>query len=494
MFSKIVSQLSLSPSAASQLTFYARRLGQERVSRLFSAIAAVLIIGLQFATIAAPPTAANAASPNDIIYGGVVSKSDLLNRYDGNKELQEIYGYFGVSRADIVASHETTINSLNLSYKSLGRLQHLTSDTAINIDGTTYWQRVLHTWDTGNNVKTGSNYQVFEGTRSSDGGYFAIMLACGNIVVKTNPAPPKPTPPPAPKPTPKPTPLPTPIPTPTQLACLKLTADTSIGQAPLSVEFTGTGEASGQTISNYDFYFGDNSDSALKQNYVTHVYDTPGSYTAYLILTSSSDKKTSETTACAFPITVIAPPASFEKSKTALNLTQNIDATTRPAQAGDQIRYMLMTKNTGTVTENYVVTEHLEDVLEYADVTDPGGGVLQDGVMTWPATAIAPGETLTNSFVVTVKNPIPATPVGTSDKYSYDLNMDNVYGNAVRVAIQPPTPKLVEAASTSLPQTGAGTSTFIVLVVAGLTLFFYFRNRQLAREIKLLRADFTGGM
>ncbi len=489
MFSRIVSQLSLSPSAASQLTFYARRLGQERVSRVFSAIAAILIVALQFATIAAPPTTANAASPNDIIYGGVVSKNDLLNRYDSSKELQRIYGYFGVSRADIAASHETTVNSLNLSYKSLGRLQHLSSDTAINIDGVTYWERVLHTWDTGNNVKTGSNYSVFEGTRSSDGGYFAIMLACGNIVVKTNPAPPPP-----PKPSPTPVRTPTPTPKASELACLKLEGNTSVGTAPLSVSFTGAGEASGQTISSYNFYFGDSQDSDLKQNTVTHVYDSPGNYTAYLLLTSSTGKVTSQSTACSYPLTVIAPPASFEKSKTALNLTQNIDATTKPAQAGDQIRYMLMTKNTGTVTENYVVTEHLDDVLEYADVTNPGGGTQQDGLMTWPAAPIAPGQTLTNSFVVTVKNPIPATPVGTSDKYSYDLNMDNVYGNAVRIAVQPPTAKLVEAASSSLPQTGASTSTTIVLAVAAFTLFFYFRNRQLAREIKLLRADYTGGI
>lgn len=494
MFRKLVSQLSLSPSTASQLTFYARRLGQERVSRTFSAIAAVLIIALQFATIAAPPASANAASPNDIIYGGVVSKADLLNRYDGSTELQRIYGYFGVTRADIAASHEVTINSLNLQYKSLGRIQHLSSDTPIVINGTTYWQRVLHTWDTGEAAKVGSNYQVFEGTRSSDGGYFAIMMACGNIVVKTNPAPPpKPTPVPTPKATPTPTHTPTPTPMPGQLLCLNLTGDTSIGQAPLAVNFTGSGEASGQTINSYAFDYGDSTGIAQRANSVRHVYTTPGTYTAYLQLTSSKGTVTPKSQACSFAVTVVAPPASFTKSKSALNLTQNINATTKPANAGDQIKYILNTTNTGSFAQNYVVTEHLTDVLEYANVTDAGGGTLTDGVMTWPAVAIAPGATLTKSFVVTVKDPIPATPTGVSDKYSYDLNMDNVYGNAVRVAIQPPTAKLVESASASLPQTGAATSTLIVLGVCLFTLYFYFRNRQLAREIRLLRHDFTGG-
>src|ERR1035437_1942439 len=117
MFKKIVSQLSLSPSAVTQLMFYSRRLKQERVTRTFSAIAAVLLVGLQFAVIAAPPTAANAASPNDIILGGFVSKNDLLNRYDSSSELQSLYTRFSITRADIQASTQGNINSKDKTLK-----------------------------------------------------------------------------------------------------------------------------------------------------------------------------------------------------------------------------------------------------------------------------------------------------------------------------------------------------------------------------------------
>src|ERR1017187_4822907 len=123
MFKRIISQLSLSPSAATQLVFYARRLKAESVTRTFSAIAAVLIIGLQFATIIAPPSPSNAASPNDIIYGGFVSKDDLLNHYDGSAELKSLYNYFGISRQDVVNSKVTNINSTDHSLNSLGRIQ-----------------------------------------------------------------------------------------------------------------------------------------------------------------------------------------------------------------------------------------------------------------------------------------------------------------------------------------------------------------------------------
>ena len=96
MFKEIVSKLSLSPSAASELAWYARRLNGEKRSRSFSIVAAGLIVFLQFATVLLPPTPSNAASPSDIIEGGIVSKDDLLNRYDASAELKAIYRYYGI--------------------------------------------------------------------------------------------------------------------------------------------------------------------------------------------------------------------------------------------------------------------------------------------------------------------------------------------------------------------------------------------------------------
>jgi len=491
MFTKIVSQLSLSPSAAAQLTFYARRLAAERVTRTFSAIAAVLVVSLQFATIAAPPTPVNAASPSDIIYGGFVSKDDLLNRYDGSSELQNLYNYFGISRQDVVNSKQIQINSTDRSLHSLGRVQHDSSDAQITVGNHTYWAHFLYVFDTGANIKTGSYYNVLQGYSSKYHSYFAIMFQCGNLVFKT--LPPKPTPLPPPKPTPMPTPSPTPTPKAATLACIKLEADTYSGTIPLTVRFTGTGAATGDTIDDYIFDFGDSQLVHKPTGSVEHTYQNPGKFTAHLQVHGNSGKTTAVSTACSYTVTVNAVPAAFTKHKTAVNLTQNIDATTKPAQPGDQIRYTLTTKNIGGEQANYVVTEHLEDVLEYATVSDPAGGHLSDGVMIWPTTIIKPGDTLVKTFTVTIKNPIPDTPVGVSDKYSYDLRLDNVYGDAIRISLEKPLAKQVEAASTNLPDTGSGTSSLIVLVVSALTLYFYFRNRQLATEVRLLRGEFQGG-
>jgi len=502
MFKKIVSQLSLSPSAVSQLMFYSRRLKQERVTRTFSAIAAVLLVGLQFAVIAAPPTAANAASPNDIILGGFVSKNDLLNRYDASAELQALYNRFGISRADISASTHGSINSKDKTLKSIGRLQHTASDTEINVGAHTYWMRSLSVWDTGSNVVNGSNYEVFEGKRAKDGSYFAIIFHCGNIVSRTVPPVPTPTPkPPTPKPTPAPTPKPTPnVPTPTPkpnvptLACISLSASPLTGERPLKTNFTGVGAASGQTITDYIFDFGDSSTATQPGPLATHTYTTVGNFTATLKVKGSLGKTTAVIPACSVTVSPAATPPSFTKAKSAINLTQNIDATTKPAAPGDLIKYHLTTKNIGGAAGEYVVVEHVEDVLEYADIVDSTGGNVSNGVITWPNQTIQPGGTLAINFTVKIKSPIPATPVGISDKNSFDLRLDNVYGNAVQITLTPPFSKQVEGAATSLPATGAPFSTFIVLAVCGVSLFFFFRNRQLLTEVKLLRGEFQGGL
>jgi hypothetical protein len=492
MFQQIVSKLSLSPSAVSELAFYARRLKQESITRTFSAIAAVLIVGLQFAVISAPPAPTNAASPNDIIYGGFVSKADLLNRYDSSAELQALFKHFGISRADLQQSDTTTINSRDHSLKSIGRTRHLSSDDDIKVGSRTYYARGLYTWDTGANVQKGSSYKVLRGTRSSDGGYFAVMFHCGNIVFKQ--LPPKPTPPPPPPPTPTPTPKPTPTPTKPTLACVELIGDVKTGQVPLTVTYTGRGQATGQTISQYQFNFGDGKTANQASSKVAHQYTTPGKFTATLKVKGSKGSVSPAISACSFTVNVTTPPAAFTRAKTALNVSQSIDATTAPAHAGDTIRYTLSTKNTGGTAEAYTVVEHVEDVLEYADITDPTGAKLENGVLTWPAKTITPGSVLSTTFTVRIKSPIPATPVGVSDKFSYDLRMDNVYGNDVHINLEAPLAKQVESASTSLPDTGGATSTLIVLLVSGLSLFFYFRNRQLITEIKLLRGTYQGGL
>ena len=435
MFKQLVSQLSLSPSAAQNLTFYARRLKQESVTRTFSAIAAVLIVGLQFTVILAPPTASNAASSNDIIYGGFTGKQDLMNHYDASPELKGLYGHFGITRADIANSVKTQIVSTDHSLKSIGRVRHSSSDTVITVGSNTQYARPLYVFDTGANVKNGSHYDVFAG-KTAGGAYFAVLYHCGNIVFKTLPAPPPvvvpPKPVPAPIHTPTPTPTPTRIPTPTPVP------------APVP---TPT--------------------------------QTPTPVTPIVV-----------------PVTT-AP--NLVEHKSALNVTQNKDATTQAAAAGDVIRYTLTVTNSGGRSADFAFTDDLTDVLEYADVTDTNGGSVTAGPnpgmtqISWPKTTIAANSTATKLITITVKNPVPPTPAGISDPQSFDLRMDNVFGDTIHIPVTPPPAKQIETAAATLPDTGAGTSATVVIVFATFVIYFYARNKQLMTELKVLRGDYQGG-
>jgi len=114
------------------------------------------------------------------------------------------------------------------------------------------------------------------------------------------------------------------------------------------------------------------------------------------------------------------------QAKSAVNLTQggiNVSLTT--SRPGDVIRYSLITTNYGDIEkESYVVGDNLEDVLEYADVTDTGGGTLEGHDIVYPAQSIPAGEQIIKYFTVTIK-PYNRWPSGG------DLLMRNVYGNEV---------------------------------------------------------------
>ncbi|MCA9332374.1 hypothetical protein KDA00_00705 [Candidatus Saccharibacteria bacterium] len=187
-------------------------------------------------------------------------------------------------------------------------------------------------------------------------------------------------------------------------------------------------------------------------------------------------------------------------SKKATNETQDIEnADGTVAAAGDTIVYRLFTKNTSTNTtiKNYVVQENLIDVLQYADIINLSGGKLdQYGIAVWPGVDIKPGETIEKKIVVKIKNPIPQTPVSTSDPGSYDMKLTNIYGNVINVKLPPNIVKTTEYVTKELPNTGPGETLaagFVIFSVAG---YFFMRSRLIAKEADIIRSEYatSGGM
>ncbi len=137
----------------------------------------------------------------------------------------------------------------------------------------------------------------------------------GRIFGKTQSNCNMPTPTPSPNPTPSPTTLPasitpappTPTPSPTPqitVACLDLKASVTSGNAPLSVTFTGRGQAAGQSIGQYQFDFGNNDGVTGSSSVVNYTYSQPGTYKATLKVKGSLSGQSGETDACTVTIQV----------------------------------------------------------------------------------------------------------------------------------------------------------------------------------------------
>ncbi|HEX5430187.1 MAG TPA: hypothetical protein VFX17_03885 [Patescibacteria group bacterium] len=158
-------------------------------------------------------------------------------------------------------------------------------------------------------------------------------------------------------------------------------------------------------------------------------------------------------------------------SKKAWNDTQNKDATTVTAKAGDMITYTLTASNTGNATmANYVFTDDVSDVVKLSNLIDIDGATLNGNVLTYPATDIAAGATVNRAFRVQVKNPIPA---GTTD-----CTMSNTFGNTVNVSVSCMTPFVA-------PPTGNTATLSIILASLTLLGFAGYRNGRILSLVRL---------
>lgn len=277
---------------------------------------------------------------------------------------------------------------------------------------------------------------------------------------------------------------------------------------------TKASTVNGATIKSYTYNFGDGSPLLVKQSTSTtdtvdsHDFKKEGTYKISVVVGTSVANKPALTCTTEIEVKpedkVPSPLLSIEKK--AKNITQNIgDANGTTANVGDVIEYTLITNNYGEgESKNTILKpEQLSDVLEYADIdlSSLDGGVFENDtqVIAWNKPVnIKPGESVTKTFKVKVKDPIPQTlrpnnqPGG-----SFDMILTNVYGNTIEIKL-PSTPlKTTETVTTSLPNTGPGEA---LIMGAGLTTivgYFFARSRLMAKELDIVRneyASISGGM
>lgn len=192
----------------------------------------------------------------------------------------------------------------------------------------------------------------------------------------------------------------------------------------------------------------------------------------------------------------VTPLPKIEKSKTATNTSQGfVNATTVVSRPGDQISYTVTISNTGQAPTTTKLEENLEDVAQYSTLIDKGGGNYNDStkILSWPDITLKPNDKQTRTFVVKVLSEIPATATGSSDPTSFDCIMSNVFGNAVNIKVECPTPKIVERVANELPTTGPSENIIFAGIIMSMAVYFYARTKQVKKEVYLIRRDISLG-
>ncbi|MGB4768603.1 MAG: hypothetical protein WBP22_05080 [Candidatus Saccharimonas sp.] len=578
MFRKLVSNLAFSPALVGQLGFYAKRLRKEETTRRIGLIFTALALVVQSFAVFSPPEPANAASSQDLVRGGVSNIGQYLSHYDSNtNNIRDMYTAMGITREEIQAAgnNRGTINSKDIP-QSFGMNPHFSAaqgerrydfPLARGGTGTVYYQP-LALWDSKPwTIQNGSSYEVFIG-QSAKAGWFAIMLNCGNLNLKSPPptppcpagmtgtypncsVPPKMCPYPGKthllegdpncKPTPK-----CPVPGKTQLDATDpnckpdpVASCTSLKINKIFDEYQLSAAAStqyGATVKSYVYIIkrdGKTIDTITKSSSgkLTNTASTKqtkqGKYTIELTVKTSVGDRTG--TNCVKSFTIPAPkmcpvnPKLLESSpdcqpcpgdttlwikdekcapqviytKTANNTTQdNGDATKTTARAGDRIIYTLNLENAGKAPIEVIPQEILSDVVEYAEIIDPGNGSYnaETKTLTWPKVTLEPKSKQTRIFSVKVLDTIPAIGQGMSNKTSYDCKMDNTFGNTISINVDCPIQKeTIEQVVNELPKTGPRENMIFAGVVLAVVAYFYFRARQTKKEIRLIRRDINAG-
>jgi uncharacterized repeat protein (TIGR01451 family) len=457
MFEKLLAVMPYNPGLAHQMAFYSRRMREEASIRRIGLIFLVLAFMVQFFAVMSPPQPTVADSSNDLVNGGISSAADAAQKCRDNvRHYGDVLEYYGVSCSDVrngdtislrSTAHDGTLFSFGWhSYgprnPSSGKK---TYEQPVNLPGVSrnVYMRHLDSFDTG----PYSTYQALA-IRNSEGKRFYILFSCGNLVSIGIPTP-------VAKPTPKPTPAPAPAPTP---------APTPVTPATPVVHTTPKCAYNASLPADSPLCF------------------KPCAYDSSIPADSSSCKP------CDKSVGSTDAVACIVVHKAASNVTAGLtDANNTTANGGDVLNYTLSAQNSGkAAVKDFVFTEDLSDVLDYADATDLHGGTIDsNNLVSWPAQTLAAGTTATHQITVKVKDPVPQTPVSASDPAHFDLIMTNVYGDTVNIHLPGSPVKTVETTTAALPNTGPGTTLFLAALTVILGGFFYSRSRLLAKESSL---------
>ncbi|HEX5456584.1 MAG TPA: hypothetical protein VFW77_04435 [Candidatus Saccharimonadales bacterium] len=526
MINRLISSLSFNPSLVEELSLYGKKLRREQPIRLIGFV--IIILSLLLQLIAANMSSEKSlnASDNDIISGGITTKSEILSAWDNpGTQAAEIYGKFGVTRKDIAdipgnrpnARIKSEASNFWIAGRSslTGYSNSEQQEIAISTAGPTIFLRPLRAWDTDGRT---SVYEAFMGHNSTTGEAFWISASGGNYIQNG----------------------PGRLPPPKLQVSNTIVGNTGIvkpgGLINFSVEYRNRQQNSLaedvkiidnlplekiDIISPGNLSVGTNNNmvkslGGLRYTDYGHIFNITvrakdnlrdGTRICDTVrLTSSNAGGVSSGPACieisrtikASLMTSaprdIMPPGLREQVS---NITQGLsgqETLQSEVHAGDILEYTLATYNySNRSITSYNVKDFIGDVTDYANLdtsflaTQGGTYDKQSKEVVWPNRQIKPGQSLTNRFRVIVKNPLPSTNKPSTASTNFDCKISNEYGNELTMSVRCPAAKSLE----TFPNTTSGSAILITSAIAIFSGYFLVRNSLLSKELSILRKNYA---
>jgi len=294
-------------------------------------------------------------------------------------------------------------------------------------------------------------------------------------------------------------------PQPKDYRCVSLTAQPTTGNAPLNVDMTATSSVLNTKIKQYDFDFGDGNKLTVPSDKLTtsvkHTYASGGKKTATVTVVPIESMDSKGGAMCKIDINVEQQNFKKTVSNATLLTSDNkpTDANNQAAKAGDKLTYQIGILNQGsTAVKDFVFEDDITYMLEYADLVDAGGAQLVKtgplSKLVWPAMTIAVANPnnptyIVKTFTIQVKSPLPTNAKSSTDASSYNCSIKNEFrGSIVITPLSVNPAKKLECTfiPPELPQTGPGIAIAFIALFAASSLFLFFRNRLLKRELQLV--------
>lgn len=317
---------------------------------------------------------------------------------------------------------------------------------------------------------------------------------------------PKPTPAPTPAPPPAPVPAPSPAPAaPASGYCVASSSFVSGSNKDFTIRTQAYVQNTARIVA-YRYDIGADGSYEYRDQTSATPYDKtfrdlkPGFHTIKVAVElQGNDNKNTDSSLCQAQINIAETPR-VNLSKTVKNMTRNVsDASGSKVYTGDILEFKLITKNvTASDYPNYKGNDYFGDVLQYADIVDSGElnrqGMRLDSNMylAWTTDKLKANSEETKTIKVKVKE-IPATNSPSTLSPDFNCKITNVYGNQVTMSVDCPIVKTISQTTTTLPNTGPGTTIAIGAAVAVVAGYLFSRSRIMVKELEAVKSEFTLG-